>query len=544
MNLIEIERFVLDNAVRYEGKAEIGSVVGSLIASHPELKTKIKELMPEINKIVNKVNSMSLKQQELKLKDYGELVRPEKHEKTDKTPELKNPKDVVVRFAPNPNGPISLGHCRPGLWNWFLAKKYNGKYILRFDDTDPKTKVPMKEAYDWFIEDLAWLGVKPDKVVIQSSRLEIYYKYAEELIKLGKAYVCTCDVEAKKKLLQKGVKCDCYDAYQTDRWKKMFNGYKEGEAVLRIKTDLDNPNPAVRDWAAFKIVDNNKHPLNKEAKVWPLLNFASAIDDHEFKVTHIIRGIDLSISDDRQKYIYRYFGWKYPETMYHGKLLVSGVKSTSETKKLINKGEIKGWDDPRLGTIKSLRRRGFAPETITKFIKEVGINKNDANVSMDTLAAYNKEFIDRKTKRYFFIKDPKKIKIKNAPALNVEVPSHPDDKKLGVREFKTSDEFYVQDKLEKGKVYRFMHLFNFIDKKYHSAEYNKELNAKLIHWLPVSKELVKVDILMNDGSLVSGLAEHGVNNLKENDVIQFERFGFCRLDKKMKTKLLFVFGHD
>lgn len=543
MNEFEIERFVLDNAVRYQGKAEIGSVVGSLIANHPELKVKIKELMPEINKVIKKVNSISLKEQEVKLKELGELVRPEKVER-DKTPELKNSKDVVVRFAPNPNGPISLGHCRPGLWNWFLAKKYDGKYILRFDDTDPKTKVPMKEAYDWFVEDLAWLGVKPDKIVIQSERLDVYYKYAEELIKLGKAYVCTCDVEEKKKLLQKGVKCDCYDAYQTERWQKMFKGYKEGEAVLRIKTDLANPNPAVRDWAAFKIVEHSKHPLNKKARVWPLLNFASAIDDHEFKVSHIIRGIDLSISDDRQKYIYKYFGWKYPETMYNGKLLVSGVKSTSIAKAMISKGELSGWDDPRLGTIKSLRRRGFQPETIIKFIKEVGINKNDANVSMDTLAAYNKEFIDKTTKRYFFISNPKKIKIKNAPELNVEAPSHPDNKKLGVREFKTGQEFYVQDKLEKSKVYRFMHLFNFVDKKYHSSEYKKELDAKLIHWLPVSDKLINVEVLMNDGKLVSGLAEQGVNNLKVDEIIQFERFGFCRLDKKEKDKLFFVYCHD
>lgn len=544
MNNFEIERFVLDNAVRYEGKAEIGSVVGSLIANHPELKAKIKELMPEINKIINQVNSMGLKQQEVKLKELGELVRPEKQEKTDKTPVLKDSKDLVVRFAPNPNGPISLGHCRPGLWNWFLAKKYDGKYILRFDDTDPKTKVPMKEAYDWFIEDLAWLGVKPDKVVIQSERLEIYYKYAEELIKLGKAYVCTCDVEVKKKLLQKGIKCDCYDAYQTERWQKMFKGYKEGEAVLRIKTDLKNPNPAVRDWAAFKIVDNNQHPLNKKARVWPLLNFASAIDDHEFKVTHIIRGIDLSISDDRQKYIYRYLGWKYPETMYNGKLLVDGVKSTSMTKALIASGKITGWDDPRLGTIRALRRRGFQPEAIVNFIKGVGLTRSDANVSMDSLAAFNKDVIDKTTKRYFFIQKPKKIKIKNAPILDVQVPSHPDNKKLGIREFKTNNEFYVQDKLEKGKAYRFMHLFNFIDKKYDSAEYKKELEAKLIHWLPVVDNLVNVDVLMNNGKIVSGLAEHGVNSLKVNDIIQFERFGFCRLDKKEKDKLTFVFGHD
>src|SRR3989338_6910506 len=134
---------------------------------------------------------------------------------------------------------------------------------------------------------------------------------------------------------------------------------KEGEAVARVKTDLKNKNPAVRDWPAFRIVDKSKHPFDTKTRVWPLLNFASAIDDYEFGITHIIRGIDLGVSDDRQKYLYDYFKWKYPETIYTGKLYVKGVKSTSETKKLIKEGKLEGWDDIRIGTLMALRRRGI-----------------------------------------------------------------------------------------------------------------------------------------------------------------------------------------
>jgi glutamyl-tRNA synthetase len=531
MDKKELERFVLDNAVKYNGKSEIGSVVSKLLSSHPEIKENIKEIMPEINILIKEINLLSLEEQKKKLSELGE-IKPREIVEKDKIPELKYSKKVIVRFAPNPNGPLSFGHCRPALWNWFIAKKYKGKYFLRFDDTDPKIKPPLKEAYNWIKEDLAWLGIKPNKIIIQSKRLKKYYKYAKKLIHMNKAYVCTCDVEKKRELLRKGLKCPCYDLYQTDRWKNMFTKYKEGEAVLRIKTDLNHPNPAIRDWAAFRIVNDNNHPLNDKAKVWPLLNFASAIDDHDFKVTHILRGIDLKVSNDRQKYIYDYFGWKYPETIYHGKLLIDGIRSTSETKKLIDSGEIDDWDDPRLGTIKSFRRRGFQPESIIRFMENSGLRKYNTNVSMESLCSYNKEEIDPKSKRYIFIKNPKKIKIKNAPELEVTIPLHPNFPKLGFRKLKTYKNFYISDEIEENKIYRFMHLFNFKNGVFVSEKTDPKLKAKPIHWLPLSSELKKTNILMNDGSSITGLCESSVENLEVGEIVQFVRNFFVKLEKK------------
>lgn len=531
MDKKEIIRFVLDNAIKYDGKAKSNSVVNKLLSSHPEIKENIKEIISELNKVVEEVNSLSLADQKKKLSELGKVEKVEKVER-DKIPELKYSKKVIVRFAPNPNGPLSFGHCRPALWNWFIAKKYKGKYLLRFDDTDPKTKHPLREAYDWIKKDLSWLGIKPNKTIIQSKRLKKYYKYAEKLIHMNKAYVCTCDVEKKRELLHKGLKCPCYDKYQTSRWNDMFTKYKEGEAVLRIKTDLKHPNPAIRDWAAFRIIDDNHHPLNNTARVWPLLNFASAIDDHDFKVTHILRGIELKISGDRQKYIYNYFGWKYPETIYHGKLLISGIKSTSETKKLIDSGEIKDWDDPKLGTIKALKRRGFQSEAIIKFMKNSGLRKYDTNVSMDILCSFNKEIIDSKSKRYFFIENPKKIKIKNASDLEAVIPLHPTFPKLGFRKLKAYKNFYISDEIEKGKIYRFMHLFNFKDNVFLSEKSDSKLKAKFIHWLPVSSSLKKVNILMNDGSIKKGLCEPAIENIKVGEIVQFVRNFFVRLEEK------------
>lgn len=541
----KILKHALLNAISYKGKASAKVVLNKLLSELPHLKDKIKVIIKDIEKVVKEVNKLSHEEQKNQLESLGikqEIKKPQERQ----IPDLINVKNkVVMRFAPNPNGPLSLGHCRPALWNWFFVQKYKGTYILRFDDTDPKVKIPIKEAYDWIKEDLVWLGVKPTKIVIQSSRLKTYYKYAEELIKLDGAYVCTCSPESWKKLVDSKKPCICRSLKKEEnlkRFKSMFKTYKEGEAVLRIKTDISHPNPAIRDWPAFRIVDKSNHPLSKE-KVWPLLNFASAIDDHEFKVTHILRGIDLSISDDRQKYIYNYFKWTYPETMYNGKLLVSGIKSSSEAREMISKGELSGWDDPRLGTIKALRKRGFTSEAIINFIKESGITRADTQVSIEKLAALNKQIIDKTSLRYFAVLNPEKIVIKNAPETTTEIDFHPDFEEKGSRGIKTNKEFYIQDKLDPKKTYRFMHLFNFKNKTFISQELDESLKATLIHWLPVSDNLVNIELVDENNNTIKGLAEPEIKKLKVNGVVQLVRIGFCKLDKKEKDKLVFYFAH-
>jgi len=450
-----------------------------------------------------------------------------------------------MRFAPNPNGPMSFGHSRIALWNYFFTQKYKGKLILRFDDTDPKNKIPMKEAYDFFRNDLKWLKVKIDKTVTQSKRLKIYYSYAERLIQQGNAYVCTCKQEEFRNLVNKRMECPCRNLPPLDhkeRWKKMFSKFKEGEAVLRIKTNIMHENPAVRDWPAFRIVDKSNHPLDQKSKVWPLLNFASAIDDHEFSVTHILRGIDLKISDTRQKYIYDSFNWGYPETIYLGKLIFSGITSTSEASRLIKQHKLTGWDDPRLGTLMALRRRGFQPDTIINFIKDARLNASDIHVSLEKLSHLNKEIIDKRTLRYFAVINPHKIKIKNAPSIDVKLPLHPAAKK-GFRKLKASNEFYIQDDLIKNRTYRFMHLFNFKSNQFLSIQPDPSLKATLIHWLPVSKNLVNIEIVMDNNERIKAIAEPDIKNVKKNEIIQLERNFFVRCDSNTVKKRVFYYSH-
>ena len=538
----EILKAALENAIKYNGKAIVNTVAAKVFS---QLKVDDKAtIFREINEVVNYVNSLDLeKQKEM----FGGDVKKVKKEKVRVIPDLENVSGkVVMRFAPNPNGHLHFGHFRQALWNWFLVEKYNGEFILRYDDTDPKIKVPLKEAYKSIADDLKWIGIKPHKTVIQSKRLNEYYKLAKRLIYMEKAYVCTCDSEEWRKLVVKKKACPCRDLdvdTQNQRWEMMFKKYKEGEAVYRVKTDLENPDPAVRDWPGFRIIQKSKHPLDKKSRVWPLLNFASAIDDKEFNVTHIVRGIDLRISDDRQGYIYKYFGWKYPTTIYQGKLILKGTKSKTEIKEKLAAGELDGWDDPRLSTVMAFRKRGFKPEALIQFIKDLGIGKNDVQVSIENLNSLNRDIIDKEAGRYFFVKDPKKIKINGAPKLKTKILIHPDNPDGSARILSTNEEFYVSDEIKKGQDYRLIHLFNFKDNKFVSLDYDASVKTTMVHWVSV-KDCVKVEVIMDDASAIKGFGETALRKLKVGSIVQFVRFGFCILDEKKKDKLKFRFTHN
>ncbi|CAB49406.1 glutamate--tRNA ligase [Pyrococcus abyssi] len=570
---MEVERialkYALINAIEHGGKANPKAVIGKVLGENPELRSKAREIVPIINKVVEEVNSLSLDEQKAKLMEiypeYFEKKEEKKEEKKGLPPLPKAEKGkVVTRFAPNPDGAFHLGNARAAILSYEYAKMYGGKFILRFDDTDPKVKRPEPIFYEMIIEDLEWLGIKPDEIVYASDRLELYYKYAEELIKMGKAYVCTCKPEKFRELRDKGIPCPHRDEpveVQLERWRKMLNGeYKEGEAVVRIKTDLNHPNPAVRDWPALRIVDNPNHPrAGNKYRVWPLYNFASAIDDHELGVTHIFRGQEHAENETRQRYIYEYFGWEYPVTVHHGRLSIEGViLSKSKTRKGIEEGKYLGWDDPRLGTIRALRRRGILPEAIKELIIEVGLKKSDATVSWDNLAAINRKLVDPIANRYFFVADPVPMEVEGAPEFIAKIPLHPDHPERGTRElrFTPGKPIYVSkddlDLLKPGSFVRLKDLFNVeivevgekIKAKFHSFEYEiaRKNKWRMIHWVPEGRPC-EVIIPEGDELIVrKGLLEKDAN-VKAGEIVQFERFGFVRIDKIEGEKVVAIYAH-
>jgi glutamyl-tRNA synthetase len=550
-----IRNLALQNAVKFNGKANPGAVIGHILGSHPEAKANMKEIAKEVNAIIKEVNKIPVAEQLKELQKNApelliEKVKEEKHELKE-LEDVDKKKGVIMRFAPSPSGPMHIGHAITGGLTSLYVKKYGGKFILRIEDTNSDNIDTA--AYEMLPKDAEWIFGNVTDVWIQSDRMQHYYDFVEKIIGKDAVYVCTCSQEEFKKYTESMEECPCRNLdkkEQMSRWKKMFDkkAFKEGDAVLRFKADMKDKNPAMRDFPLARINDSEHPRQGLKYRVWPLMNLAVTVDDIEAGMTHIIRAKDHADNAKRQEKIYNVLGLKYPKAYFTGRYNFEGLEiSCSKTKAKIKEGLFTGWDDIRVPFLAALKRRGYQPEAFIKYTLLTGLSPVDKTVPAEeffkAINSFNKEIIEKQANRYFFVKDPVKIKIKNAPQMDVEIDLHPDLKEKGKRYFKTKDEFYIEDDIEKGKAYRFMHLFNFKDNNFISEALDESLHAKMIHWLPVSKDLADIEVLMPDAKTVKGLAESGVKDLKVNSIVQFERFGFCRLDSIEKGKYKFWFAH-
>lgn len=539
-----ILKYALQNAVKFNGKANVGAVVGKVFAEKPESKGP--ELAKLVSEVVKKVNSMTLDAQIKKLEEIApELLEDKKEKKEKDLFEFLDVKGkVVTAFPPEPSKYPHIGHAKSAFLNYELSKKYKGKFILRFEDTNPK--LVKKNLYKAHLDAYKWLGIKPGMIDYSSKHMADFYKYAEKLIRDGKAYMCSCDSETIKKLRFKGVDCLCRNKsidLSLKEWKGMPK-MKEGQSTLRLKIDMQHENTTMRDPTIMRIIKDS-HPIHgKKYSVWPTYDFQNPILDGIEGVTYRLRTKEFEMRNELQRWIQKALGFNETFIYEYARFNLEGVPSSGRViRELVEKKDLIGWDDPSLTTIAALKRRGFLPEAIKEFVISTGITKTESTHTWEDFEIFNRRLLDPKANRYFFIENPKALEIKNAPDLDVSVPLHPDDKKRGSRNFKTASKFYIQDDIQKGKVYRFMHLFNFKDNSFISEDHDPSLHAAIIHWLPFSKDLIPVEILMPDKEVKKGLAEVSVKNVKVNGVVQFERFAFCRLDKKEKRKLVFWFAH-
>ncbi|MDI9644307.1 MAG: glutamate--tRNA ligase, partial [Candidatus Verstraetearchaeota archaeon] len=441
------------------------------------------------------------------------------------------------------------------------AKMYDGLFTLRFEDTSPSIKPPQPEAYEAIKEDLRWLGIEWDYEVIQSDRLPIYYDHAERLLRVGGAYICTCSADDFRKFISERRPCPCRGLpveEQLDRWKGMLGGViRRGGAVMRVKTILDHPNPAVRDWPAMRI-DTKPHPrIGNRYRVWPLYNFASGIDDHLLGITHILRGKEHEVNMVRQKFMYDYFGWEYPEAIHYGRLKIEGTMlSKSKIRAGIDSGTYESWDDPRLGTISALRKRGFLPETVRRLILEVGVRPSEATISWENLSAINRKILDPMSKRYVFIEEPVNLRVEGIDReYCVSIPLHPDRQEWGARQFRVCPGSCVAVQssdlkgLKPGSYIRLMNLFNVeITSRESCRVYSedvqdaKQLGAPIVQWLPGGVGLPMV-MVKPDASRVSGLVDPGISTEDFPQVFQFYRYGFVRVYRS-EGKLVGYFAHN
>ncbi|MDD3083861.1 MAG: glutamate--tRNA ligase family protein [Candidatus ainarchaeum sp.] len=545
-------KYAIKNCFEHKGKAEIGAVIGKVKAILPE--TIIGQAIPIVKEVIEKTNKM--KKEEIEEEYYlfeksgWELKQVEK-EKT--LPELNwlEEEKLITRAAPCPTGAMHFGHARPYILLDEYVKKYGGKYILRFDDTDPKIKIPEKGIEEEFQKDFEWLEIKIHEIKRQSDNIGRYLKIVEQLIAEEKAYICFCKPEEWRKKIWEGKACECREKKareQIKHWKEMVKGkLKEGSCVVRLKTNLEDKDSSTRDWWLAKIVDDpTKHPNKKTHKyhVWPSYNLASSIDDHEMKINFIIRGQEHIQNEKKQKYLYDYFKWKYPHTMYHGKItkVADMILSKSKIKLLMEKEGLKRDDDPRLATIKSFRRRGFRPETIRKVILQLGLNPNDAKIGLENFGSSNKKFLGE-VKNYPFIEEGLEIEIINF----MKGKTNAYEQELLLEE--PIQKFVVDKKeiknIRVGENIRFKEGFNVkieeigdFGAKGRFISYEKT-GYKTIDWL---KEFIDVKILMADGKEKIGMSVPNIQNEKEGNVIFFNGIGYVRIDNKTR-EVYCVFAH-
>ena len=550
-----IRKYALQNAVFFNGKANPKAVLGKVLGECPELRSKAGEVREAVEAIVADVNAMGLDAQKKALEGIdSSLLVKEKKERKYELPELENVEGkVVMRIAPGPSGPLHIGHTRASVLNDEYVKRYGGELVLRFEDTNPERLWP--DAYDMIIEDLDWMGVGIGRTYYQSDRFEIYYDYTRKLLEMGKAYVCTCNGDHWRELKEHGQACPCHDLpveEQLERYDRFLAGdYAEGEAVVVVKTDLNHPNPAIRDFVALRIVDHPHPRTGDKYRIYPMMNLAVAVDDHEMGMTHVIRGKDHLNNTFRQEYVFDYFGWKKPVYYHYGLVHIEDtILKTSVIGKGIKSGEYCGWNDVRIGTVRALQRRGITAEAIRNYWLEAGIKPVDVQFSWDTLYMKNREVIDPVSDRYFFVEDPVRYDIEGVDVIEGRAPRHPDHPDHGYREYELtgSKTVYVSAAdsemfQEAGRV-RLKDLCN-LDYGQPARYAGNDLSllrqgVHAVQW--VGADAVPATLAMPDGFVRNGSVERSILDAT-GDMVQLERVGFARIERKGEDGVAMVFAH-
>ncbi|WP_455645633.1 glutamate--tRNA ligase [Methanosphaera sp.] len=557
-----IYKYALTNAMEHGNKCQTGSVIGMVMSKNPEMRKDPKTVSQLAGKLTAKVNGLSPEEQASELEKYGGLEEHKRApEKPKGLPELEAPegKQITLRFAPNPSGPLHIGHARAAILNMLYQKKYDGKLILRIEDTDPK-RVEV-DAYDSIPKDIEWLGIEPDETYIQSDRIDIYYEYARKAIEIGAAYMCTCDGGDFKKLKDECKPCPCRShtvEENIELWDK-FGDMEEGEAVLRVKTDINHKNPAIRDWVAMRIVDQEHPRIGNKYRIYPMMNFSVTVDDHLLGMTHVLRGKDHLANSEKQAYLYKHFGWDIPEFIHYGRLKMDDVLlSTSKAREGIASGKYTGWDDPRLGTIQAIARRGIKKEALYDLIEEIGTKQADATISWKKVYGLNRNIIEENTNRYFFIPNPVKVDIADIPedkqSLSVSRELHYNQPEKGMRTLNFNGSAYIpQDDYDKAvsqkKPLRLMDLVN-INVSDDGAVYDSETledaqskHALIIQWVP-TEGAIKAKVVMPDNTVTEGYIEADSSSVKVDDMVQLERFGFARVDDVTDDEITFYYTHN
>ncbi|VVB66588.1 Glutamate--tRNA ligase [Candidatus Gugararchaeum adminiculabundum] len=559
-----VRKHVVKNALDY-GKANAGAVVGRVIGELPEAKNDMKETMKIISKAVAEVNKLSRVELEGEAANYT-YAEKKVEEKKIVLPNAERGK-VVTRFPPEPSGYPHIGHAKAALLDYEAAKEYDGKFLIRFDDTNPeKEKAEYVEA---ILNGLKWLGVKWDgEVEYTSDFMPQIYSYARKLIAKGKAYVCFCAADKVKTNRQEGIGCECRDRSAEENlneWKKMLAGeFSEGKAIVRYRGDMSAENTVMRDPTMLRIIKAKHYRQGTKYSVWPSYDFSVPIVDSITGITHAMRTKEYELRDYLYYELIRELELRPVIIVEFSRLQLKGFPVSKRLiTPLVEKGKVHGWDDPRLPTLMGLKRRGILPEAARKFALSSGIGKSESTAEIEQLLVENKRLVEPTAQRRYFVKNPVKLTIKNKPGRSeVMIRNHPTNKELGERKVKISDVFYISGddarELERGSEFRLKELYNvkIVDELtpefFGEYEGEKIVPGKKLHWVSdkgkvkcrviVPGELFDGDTFREESLKIdSGYCEESCEKLKIGDVIQFERYGFCRFDAKEGDTLVFIY---
>ncbi|MHA2118243.1 MAG: glutamate--tRNA ligase [Candidatus Thorarchaeota archaeon] len=558
----EVRKFVLDNAVKYEGKPTVKSVMSAIMGTRADLRPRARDIKEIAQRLVLEVEKMPIEKQRAELMEIApEMLKAtpeivEEKELLDLPNVDKWPK-VVMRLAPFPSGPLHIGNARMVILNDYYVKRYKGELILVFDDTiGSAEKVVEPAAFDLIPEGLEYLNVKWHRTVYKSDRLEIFYKYAVDLINRNEAYVCDCNADVwRKEHKVKGKACSCSllgTEENIARWEKMLDGtYPERGAAVRLRTGMTDPDPAMRDHVILRISETEHHRVGTKYRVWPLLEYSWGIDDHELGVTHIIRGKDLVKEGKIEQHIWNIYDWQHPELIYFGRLkFQDATLSKSKSRREVLDGVYTGWDDPRTWSLQSVEKRGIHPDAIRKVLLDLGLSITDISISMKAIYAENRKLRDADAPRVFFVRSPVWLNLNGIPEdiQEAEAPVHPDFPDRGNRVIPlarlkpdASVKIGISDRdfnrMSEGDIFRLKDMANFTLKKgkkslgeFHSTNVDdvRQVGGPIIHWIP-EQGAVPVELTMVDGELVTGLGEPGIQHMDAGTFLQFERVGFARV---------------
>lgn len=369
--------------------------------------------------------------------------------------EIGKHQEIITRFPPEPNGYLHIGHAKSIVLNFELADEFKGKTNLRFDDTNPVKEDT--EYVESIKEDVKWLGFEWDSLLFASDYFDEMYSRAVLLIKKGKAFVCDMtpeEIRESRGTLKEPGKESPYRnrtvEENLDLFERMRKGeFKDGEKVLRAKIDMTSPNINMRDPIIYRIAHATHHNTGDKWCIYPMYDYAHPIEDAIEGVTHSI--CTLEFEDHRPLYdwvVYECEMDDKPRQIEFARLnLTNTVMSKRFLKSLVDQGITDGWDDPRMPTIAGLRRRGYTPEAIRNFCREIGVSKANSLVDAQMLEHFIREDLHAKAPRTMGVIRPLRVVITNYPEGQVEmleIENNPDDSTAGTRQVPFSREIYIE----------------------------------------------------------------------------------------------------